>query len=129
MTGVQTCALPISTTFRNYVQTGGPWDYKQQGAQFENFGNFNYGATGNAYGWSLNSLLNEAGRAQIEAHTSSPAYGKPSSRWDMLLHGIDGTGSRGDEPKDQEWIQRGYKWYNNNKSQTIPFTPPIRLGY
>lgn len=24
----------------------GPWDYKQQGKQYQEFGNFNYGATG-----------------------------------------------------------------------------------
>jgi hypothetical protein len=32
--------------FRDQVRNGGPWDYKQLGSQYENFGNFNYGATG-----------------------------------------------------------------------------------
>lgn len=32
--------------FYNAVRNGGKWDYKQQGRGFENFGNFNFGATG-----------------------------------------------------------------------------------
>ncbi|QHN03183.1 hypothetical protein FTO74_07230 [Granulicella sp. WH15] len=36
--------------FRDMVNYGGVWDYKTGGAQYENFGNFNYGATGTAAG-------------------------------------------------------------------------------
>ena len=39
-----------SRDFYNAVKSGGKWDYKQQGSQYENFGNYNYGATGRAAG-------------------------------------------------------------------------------
>ena len=47
-------------TFRNHVKNKGPWDYKQKGRKYADFGNYNYGAAGRAYGFSLNILLNEA---------------------------------------------------------------------
>ena len=31
--------------FHDMVNTGNAWDYKQQGEQYVDFGNFNYGAT------------------------------------------------------------------------------------
>jgi RHS repeat-associated protein len=95
-------------TFKSMVKNKGPWDYKQHGRQYEDFGNYNYGATGHAFGFSLNTLYNEAGRAQVTAKTSNPAFGKPAPRLKMLF-GCDGTGSRGDDPNDQLWIKRGYE--------------------
>lgn len=41
------------------VQNKGAWDYKRQGRQYENFGNFNFGATG----WALGVPDNAAERA------------------------------------------------------------------
>jgi hypothetical protein len=38
---------------RNHV----PWDYKQEGSQYENFGNFNFGATGLEGGFDEKTLL------------------------------------------------------------------------
>jgi type VI secretion system secreted protein VgrG len=113
-------------TYKNYVKNKGPWDYKQKGKQYENFGNYNYGATGRAFGFSLNTLLNEAGRAQGVAKTGDPRFGKPASRIKMLM-GCDGTGSRGDDPVDQTWIQRGY----NDNPGPVYTTPPytIPMGY
>jgi len=32
------------------VRLGGPWDFKQQGGQYEDFGNYHYGAVGAALG-------------------------------------------------------------------------------
>ena len=115
-------------TFKGMVKNKGPWDYKQKGRQYENFGNYNYGATGNAFGLSLNTLHNEAGRAQSSAGTSNPAYGKPAPRWKMFL-GCDGTGSRGDDPNDQLWIKRGFDWYQGQIPLPAPFVPSIPTGY
>jgi hypothetical protein len=42
--------------FYDQVKNRGPWDYKQQGAQYQDFGNFNYGATGAAFGFSEDAL-------------------------------------------------------------------------
>ncbi|GKS90702.1 hypothetical protein [Acidovorax sp. SUPP2539] len=56
--------------FRDMVKNKWPWDYKQQGAIYQDFGNFNYGATGAAFGFYRSVLLQEAGRAQQAAGTS-----------------------------------------------------------
>jgi len=55
--------------FRELVKTGGPWDYKNQptaGAhpEYDQFGNFNFGATGTAMGLSPYVLDVGAGLAQ-----------------------------------------------------------------
>ena len=50
--------------FYNQVKNKGPWDYKQRGSEYEDFGNFNYGATGAAAGIPDQILLRAAGWAQ-----------------------------------------------------------------
>ena len=47
--------------FYQQVRNGGPWDYKQQGGQYEDLGNFNYGATGSALGLPGEVLKRGAG--------------------------------------------------------------------
>ncbi len=47
------------------VAEDGSWDYKTQGSQFEDFGNYNYGATGAALGLSLSTLLNASFAVQV----------------------------------------------------------------
>ena len=86
--------------FRDQVRNGGPWDYKQQGRQYENFGNFNYGATGRSFGFPSSILLRAAGRAQERAGTSDPKWG----RW-------YGRAPYGDDPVDQANIQNGIQYY------------------
>lgn len=61
--------------FRDQVRNGAPWDYKQFGSKYEDFGNFNYGATGTGFGFSSTRLLREAGRAQQAAGTSRSSWG------------------------------------------------------
>ncbi|MEZ5312884.1 MAG: RHS repeat-associated core domain-containing protein [Thermoanaerobaculia bacterium] len=90
--------------FKAQVQNKGPWDYKQQGRIFANFGNFNYGATGHSAGFPRNTLVREAGRAQVAAGTSIPEWGDPGSRFDPN----GGSGFFGDDPVDQFWIIRGF---------------------
>ncbi|QHB60299.1 type IV secretion protein Rhs [Ralstonia solanacearum] len=90
--------------FRNMVKNKGPWDYKQQGSIYQDFGNFNYGATGKSFGFYRQILLQEAGRAQQAAGTSRPEWGyPPSSRWDIY----GGQPPYGDDPGDQEQINNG----------------------
>ncbi|WP_287811175.1 polymorphic toxin type 44 domain-containing protein [Pseudomonas sp.] len=88
--------------FYNQVRNRGPWDYKQQSRDYEAFGNFNYGATGTAAGFSETVLLRAAGFAQSRAGTSNPELGK---WW--------GEAPYGDDFQDQEWISKGVayaKW-------------------
>lgn len=55
--------------FYEQVRNGGPWDYKKGGSEFEDFGNFHYGAVGTAAGFSSAILLRAAGAAQFRAGT------------------------------------------------------------
>ena len=94
--------------FKDQVRNKGPWDYKQQGKEYQNFGNFNYGATGSAFGFPKGTLCREAGRAQIAAGTSKSEWGDPSKRWNPFIWG---SGSYGDDPVDQYWIKQGINYY------------------
>jgi hypothetical protein len=89
-------------TFRNLVQEGGPWDYKNLPGNthlsYRDFGNYNYGATGAATGlFTLETLLREAGRAQKKR---DPKWGCPIGDWPY-----------GDDPRDQYWIIKGWEDY------------------
>ncbi len=81
----------------NDVRSGRSWDYKQLGAQYENFGNFNYGATGAAIGIPDDILFEQAGKAQIAAKSSQPQWKGPPYF--------------GDDPRDHDMIQRGIDYY------------------
>jgi len=86
--------------FYGQVRNKGPWDYKQQGGQFQDFGNFNYGAVGAAFGFTDQILLRGAGAAQMLAGTSTPQWGYP---W--------GSSPYGDDPADQQQIQDGIRYF------------------
>jgi len=99
--------------FKKTVNNKGPWDYKQYGwtltdwgqlgpSPYQDFGNFNYGATGAAWGVPLNVLLRGAGYAQSAAGTSTPDWG----------HWYQGP-PHGDDPADQAQITAGYQYYKN----------------
>lgn len=80
------------------VRNKGRWDYKQQGSQYQDFGNFNYGATGEAAGYGA-ILLPTAGWAQTRAGTSKPEWGSPF-----------GKAPYGDDPADQAMIRAGMQY-------------------
>ena len=65
----------------NTVRNGGVWDYKQRGSEYENFGNFNYGATGRAVGVPAWILKCGAGWAQKRAGTSKQDW---RGHWGLL---------------------------------------------
>lgn len=95
--------LPMSERlvwFYFHVRPGGPWDYKQRGRQYEDFGNYNYGAAGRELGIPAQILRRMAGLAQQIAGTSEPEYGAPTD--------VCGNSSFGDDPRDQEMIDAGY---------------------
>ncbi|HAU5566514.1 TPA: hypothetical protein JD264_22290 [Serratia fonticola] len=86
--------------FYYQVRGRGPWDYKfQKGRQYENFGNFHYGAVGHAAGMTEAVLLRGAGWAQTRAGTNAPEYGD----W-------YGASPYGDDPSDQYWIRMGIEY-------------------
>jgi len=87
--------------FYHQVRNMGVWDYKQLGEQYQDFGNFNYGATGRSAGFPRGLLLRMAGWAQLEAGTSKPEWGNP---W--------GREPYGDDPSDQDMIIQGMDYYD-----------------
>jgi uncharacterized protein RhaS with RHS repeats len=88
-------------TYKNYVEPNGPWDYKKNNRAFEDFGNYNFGATAAATGLFTNETARrEAGRVQVQCHTSNPKWGNPKS-----------GPPYGDDPNDQYWIQQGWDDY------------------
>lgn len=88
--------------FYTKVRNGGEWDYKQRGRQFEEIGNFNYGATGTAAGIPEQILLRAAGAAQNQAGTSEADFGK---WWKETPYG--------DDRVDQVWIKAGIEYANS----------------
>jgi hypothetical protein len=89
-------------TFEDLVKEGGPWDYKNQPGNsdisWQDFGNYNYGATGAATGlFTLETLLREAGRAQKKRDSK---WGCPEGGWPY-----------GDDSRDQYWIIKGWNDY------------------
>jgi hypothetical protein len=94
--------------FFNQVKDKGPWDYKYRDpavnegkrSKYEAFGNFNYGSSGAAAGFSEGQLLRLAGHYQTD---KTYAEGENSG----LVRGILGVGGRapyGDERCDQDQI-------------------------
>jgi hypothetical protein len=86
--------------FYNQVKAGGPWDYKQWNPVWDDFGNFNYGSTGNAFGFSDGVLLRGAGAAQHPRLSGDP---------DSFRHPL-GVPPYGDQPEDQDMIKRGINY-------------------
>jgi hypothetical protein len=99
-------------SFYNQVRNHGPWDYKQAKnlndfgqiiphSPFEDFGNFNYGATSASLGLPLNVALRAAGYGGTKA-----AMG---STWDAIKPAL-GPSPYGDDSHDQEMIINGYNF-------------------
>ena len=87
--------------FKSKVQNKEDWDYKQYFPTWQDFGNYNFGATGAATGlFTLETLLREAGKAQCAADTSKPEWCATSNC---------------DDPDDQDWIKKGWNDYMNGE--------------
>ena len=83
--------------FYNQVNDYGPWDYKRQGP-YEDLGNFNYGATGEAFGFPDQILYRLAGWAH-QRNNPNPNLGV----W-------YGSYPYGDDRRDQYRIQQGIQY-------------------
>jgi RHS repeat-associated protein len=97
--------------FYNHVKSGGEWDYKIRDRKYEKFGNFNYGVTGRANGWSERRLLREGGRASwnpITRRYSGPGY----PGW--IFNPWGGVEPYGDTWEDNWYIKQGFDWYDDN---------------
>ncbi len=89
-------------TFYQNERLKGPWDFKQQGRQYADYGNFHYGVVGAAGGIPDSVLLRAAGWAQTRSGNGSPQFGSPF-----------GGAPYGDDPADQTQIKNGIWWYRN----------------
>lgn len=88
--------------FYDQVRNKGPWDYKQRGHDYADFGNFNYGATAKAFGFPDQVIYRMAGWAQQKAGNSRAEFGNPL-----------GLPPFGDDPHDQEMIDAGMRFRAN----------------
>jgi RHS repeat-associated protein len=104
--------------FYNQVRGHGPWDYKQDKSindfglpdprsPFEDFGNFNFGATAAALGIPEDVALRGAGWASTQA---DPGRAKQLGHW-------WGAPPYGDDPDDQVQIELGYNYVRLNCHQ------------
>ncbi len=91
--------------FYSQVKPYGRWDYKRvYGRELgEDIGNFNYGATGAAVGFNMDTLLRAAGLIQEFVGSYDPQYGH-----------FYGNYPYGDDPNDQQMIMEGYYYYKRN---------------
>jgi hypothetical protein len=83
----------------------GPWDFKQYNSDYEDFGNFHYGAVGTAGRLPEQILLRAAGYAQARAGTQDPEVDWGHWAWHDPY---------GDDPKDQKWIRKGIRYAEIN---------------
>jgi len=100
--------------FYRKVESGGDWDYKTSGKMYQDFGNFNYGATGAAMGLNDETLLRAAGVYQVWTDIKSFINGLTK----LKLTGRIGSGNPlggppyGDDPNDQIQIKNGINYSN-----------------
>lgn len=107
--------------FYERVKIGGPWDYKTRGLQYENFGNFHYGAVGAAAGISEEVLLRMGGYVQVGVDNAMRAENRPVThkrgKAPSLIEALLGKGGVApfeDEEKDQYWISKGVRYYQRH---------------
>ena len=79
----------------NQVKTGGVWDYKLQTpdqSTYDDFGNFNYGATGAVFNFSFNTLKTGAAMARLLRHPldqlKQNGLTNPAAKNDMIRQGM-----------------------------------------
>ena len=90
------------------------WDYKRKSPEYEDFGNFNFGATAKAFGFQEKWALQAAGIVQIYQHKARPdfinaEYAKSLADFKEAFQGAP----YGDEKKDQEMIKLGFRYYKD----------------
>jgi hypothetical protein len=95
--------------FKSMVTHKAEWDYKRIDMKYEDFGNFNYGATGTAIGFDLVTLLSEAGRVQA----IPPGMKEKPKEWGYPAGRLWGKGQYpyGDQPEDAKQVEAGRNYY------------------
>jgi type VI secretion system secreted protein VgrG len=91
--------------FETMTAEGGPWDFKQRGSQYEDFGNFHFGVVGKAMGIPEGVLLRRAGKAAAAKRGADPRFGDPGNG----LFG--GTAPYGNDPRSEAMIRKGFAHY------------------
>jgi hypothetical protein len=98
-----------------------------EGAKYtaEELGNIHFGAVGKAwnfFAFTEDFLLQQAGEAQVAAGTSLPEWQKFTIRRVPMERGFMDmkfpATPYGDDPRDQEMIKRGFKYFDQNKNNT-----------
>ena len=86
------------------------WDFKAHyGSQYENFGNFHFGAVSAAAGLPRGIALRGAGAVQMVFSRTKPSW--VYSQGPTMVPGWNPP--FGDDPRDQQQIELGYFWYAN----------------
>ena len=91
----------------------------------QDIGNHHFGVVGKAYGlFSEDFMFQQAGEAQKGAGTSKPEW-QPVikiTKDTYIEHGMKVKTTEiiklppyGDDPRDQDWIKAGFKYYKNIK--------------
>ena len=124
-------------TFRNYVKTNGKWDLKNnkntvygltndgktqflfngQTMESQDIGNHHFGVVALAYGLfpSEEFILEKAGEYQIKSGTSKPEWQRYKIEKIFWIEKKTILPPYGDDPRDQQWIKAGFKYYKNRK--------------
>lgn len=98
--------------FIEMVMEGGPWDYKRIDPKYENFGNFNYGATAMAFGFQEKWALQAAGIVHVLTNKAKNDWRDEKYVQSILDFGVSFQGPPyGDDPNDQRMIKAGFRYY------------------
>ncbi len=111
----------IDAWFFSMVAAHQPWDYKDRDPEgaakgnsiYEDFGNFNYGATGGAAGYSLNVLQHMAGFVENYKNQGMKSRNMVEAR-----AGIGGQYPYGDKFEDAKQIENGFAYFNCRKANS-----------
>jgi len=90
--------------FYEAVRAGGIWDYKRLNPKYEKFGNYNFGYVAAAFGLPQEFAKFGAGMYQVKQSIMNP----------KLDFRPDWYATYFDDPRDQRWIDEGYKDYFND---------------
>ncbi len=98
--------------FIEMVRKDGPWDYKKIDTKYEDFGNFNYGATALAFGFQEKWALQAAGIVHVLTNTAQKDWKANEYKKSILDFGVSFQGPPyGDDPDDQRMIKAGFRYY------------------
>lgn len=105
--------------FIEMVRSNGPWDYKRIDMRYENFGNFNFGATALAFGFQEKFALQVAGLYNVLTNKAQPHWKEKEYQKAILDFAVSFEGPPyGDDPRDQAMIKYGFQYYKEIYANT-----------